>query len=75
MEVELERIYVSLSVDPRAIAHLAEEEGRPGADDFSHLLRQRERQTLSMAATLRAVYPLDSGGMRGPIEVLENTHP
>ncbi|WP_089720358.1 hypothetical protein [Candidatus Entotheonella palauensis] len=57
VEVELERIYVSLSVDPRAIAHLAEaeEEGRPGAEDFSRLLRQPERETLSMAEALSAI--------------------
>ena len=57
VEVELERVYVSLSVDPRAIAHLVEEEGprRPGSDDFSYLLRQQERETLSMAEALSAI--------------------
>ncbi len=58
MEVELEHIYVSLSVDLRAIAHLAEHEEtrrRPGSDDFSYLIRQREQETLSMADALSAI--------------------
>ncbi|WP_218673861.1 NACHT domain-containing protein, partial [Candidatus Entotheonella palauensis] len=52
---KISEYYVSLSVDPRAIAHLAEEEGRPGSDDFSRLLRQQERETLSMAEALSAI--------------------
>ncbi len=57
VEVELERTYVALSVDPRAIAHLAEAEStrRPGSDDFSHLLRLPKRETLSMAEALSLI--------------------
>ena len=44
-------------MDPRAIAHLAEDEGtqRPGTDDFSRLMRQREREALSMAEALSMI--------------------
>lgn len=57
VEVELERVYVSLSVDPWAIAHLTETEvaRRPGSDDFSHLLGQREQHPLSIAEALSAI--------------------
>ncbi len=59
VEVELERIYVSLSVDSQAIAHLDEDDGireRPGADDVGYLMRRRdEAEMISMADALSAI--------------------
>ena len=59
VKVELERVYVSLTVDPRSLARMgADEEAlrqRPGAKDLERLTERQEQQKLDIAAALKYI--------------------
>ena len=58
VEVDLERVYVSLGVDARAITQFGdgdETASRPGAEDLALLVRQREHASITIAEALQTI--------------------